>query len=352
MGPYHYARMNALNAFCSLHVFEATARDDHHWENTKFQASFTKKTLLTGRLGYAVKTMFPFTLLQQANWKDYDVVVNGCGFSNPLLNSVMRSIPRSTKKVLWSESTRMDNPASGIKDLVKRQVLKTYDGAIVAGKLHRAYLERFGMPSQDIHEVGNVVENRFFSSNASPKKKGANVVEVLTVARFLNIKYLNFITNLAAWAQEKNLEMLHFKIVGDGPEFERIQNIISEKQLHNITLTGNLTPKQVALCYQEADVFLLPSLSEPWGLVVNEAMASGLPIIVSDRCGCVPELVHPENGIVFDPLQFEAFIPLFESVIFDSEKRLAMGRAGKKRIQEFTPAKYAQKCASFFENLI
>jgi glycosyltransferase involved in cell wall biosynthesis len=58
--------------------------------------------------------------------------------------------------------------------------------------------------------------------------------------------------------------------------------------------------------YGLASAFVLPSISETWGLVVNEAMASGLPVLVSDRCGCAPDLVRDgTNGFTFDPYSVE-----------------------------------------------
>ncbi|WP_404346296.1 glycosyltransferase family 4 protein [Yersinia kristensenii] len=85
-------------------------------------------------------------------------------------------------------------------------------------------------------------------------------------------------------------------IAGDGPEANNLQR----KSKSNISFLGYINNTDLNQIYKSADVFVLPSKSEPWGLVIEEALTFGLPIIVSNKVGCKDDLVTSENGLVFD----------------------------------------------------
>jgi glycosyltransferase involved in cell wall biosynthesis len=84
--------------------------------------------------------------------------------------------------------------------------------------------------------------------------------------------------------------------------------------------------------YRLGDVFVLPSQGETWGLAINEAMAAGRPVIVSDKVGCAPDLVRPENGVVFQSGNEEALGTGLMRVLRNEVARFDMGMASKKRI--------------------
>src|SRR6185369_15110785 len=89
--------------------------------------------------------------------------------------------------------------------------------------------------------------------------------------------------------------------------------------------------------------FVLASTSETWGLVVNEAMASGLPVIVSRRCGCARDLVaEGRNGFTFDPFDVESLTRQLQRMAAPDTDRAAMSRASREIIAHWTPALWAQ----------
>jgi glycosyltransferase involved in cell wall biosynthesis len=90
--------------------------------------------------------------------------------------------------------------------------------------------------------------------------------------------------------------------------------------------------------YGLAGAFVLGSTEEQWGLVVNEAMAAGLPVLVSRRCGCAPELVRDgENGFTFDPHDASGLAVLMTEMAADADARAAMGRASRRTISHWAP---------------
>jgi glycosyltransferase involved in cell wall biosynthesis len=93
-----------------------------------------------------------------------------------------------------------------------------------------------------------------------------------------------------------------------------------------------------------SDVLVLPSYSEPWGLVVNEAMACGMPVIVSEKCGCAPDLVqNGKNGISINPYDGKSLTDALNFFIENPTKIEVMGRVSKEIIEEYTPQKVAQE---------
>ena len=101
--------------------------------------------------------------------------------------------------------------------------------------------------------------------------------------------------------------------------------------------------EELPIYYGLANAFIHASTSEQWGLVVNEAMASGLPVIVSNRCGCAPELVEEGiNGFTFDPDDQEQLANrLLEVASLSSDRRQGLGDAGRRIVANFGPERFA-----------
>jgi glycosyltransferase involved in cell wall biosynthesis len=94
--------------------------------------------------------------------------------------------------------------------------------------------------------------------------------------------------------------------------------------------------------YGAAGAFVLASTTEQWGLVVNEAMAAGLPVLVSERCGCAPDLVEPgRNGYTFDPHDTQALARLMLEVASDACDRAGMGAASRAIVARWGPDRFA-----------
>jgi 1,2-diacylglycerol 3-alpha-glucosyltransferase len=105
--------------------------------------------------------------------------------------------------------------------------------------------------------------------------------------------------------------------------------------------------------YAAATCFILPSSFEPWGLVVNEAMAAGLPIILSDAVGALPDLLTPENGWSFNHNSVADCVRCLNQLAATSPDQLSqMGASSRQIIQAFTPATWADKVyLSYFSYL-
>jgi glycosyltransferase involved in cell wall biosynthesis len=173
------------------------------------------------------------------------------------------------------------------------------------------------MPAARIVTGCDVVDNAHFApAQALRKSTGCRV---LTVARLVPEK--NLLAAASAFirfaASRTPAEKWVWTIVGYGPQQERLERV-AETAGGKIELRGYVSYDRMPEVYGAADLYWQPSVSEPWGLVVNEAMASGLPVLVSTQCGCAQDLVSPQVGWTFDPTSDDGLI--------DGLRRAAEGR--------------------------
>ena len=121
-------------------------------------------------------------------------------------------------------------------------------------------------------------------------------------------------------------------IAGDGPlrgELTRLARSFPSASIHFL---GFINQSRMPATYALGNVFVLPSVVEPWGLAVNEAMNLGLPVIASDHVGAGPDLVSPDNGWVFPAGDWQALGRILDSALSDPDGLARRGRASLTRI--------------------
>ncbi|GAI76670.1 unnamed protein product, partial [marine sediment metagenome] len=119
---------------------------------------------------------------------------------------------------------------------------------------------------------------------------------------------------------------------------------VREHQIKNIFFEGFVQKEDIVKYYKLADVFVLPSFNEVWGLVVNEAMACGLPIISSKLAGVTRDLVKDGiNGYSFDPDNIEELTEKLKTILGNNELRNKMRAKSLEIIKDKTPQNYAEK---------
>ncbi|NDJ87101.1 MAG: glycosyltransferase family 1 protein [Chloroflexi bacterium] len=125
----------------------------------------------------------------------------------------------------------------------------------------------------------------------------------------------------------------HLAIVGDGPHREKLERHFNGAP---VTFAGYLKGKELSAAYSASDVFVFPSAIETFGLVVAEAMATGLPV-VSSRVGGVPEIIETgHNGYIFEPNDIDQMITYVQELVENPQKRQEMGQKGMAAIQHLT----------------
>ncbi|MFD1143393.1 glycosyltransferase family 4 protein [Larkinella insperata] len=266
------------------------------------------------------------------------------------------------KVVIQTESTPVDQVRSGLKEWFKSRVIAMADGFFCFGTPQANYLIQLGVrPDQILVAQNAVVDNaklRQVYEQARPTRTAKQAEQNLPPANFIYVGRLAAEKNLTALidafvqARQKagNRANWGLLLLGDGPEKGAIQAQIDRLGAQDsVKILPNQPWYRVPQTLALADVLVLPSLSEPWGLVVNEAMACGMPVVVSDRCGCAPDLVkNGQNGYIFDPARPEELTSCLLRFIDGHADRQAMGRVSSEIIAHFSPDTVAREMLAGF----
>lgn len=214
------------------------------------------------------------------------------------------------------------------------------------GKRQAAYMRHYGVNEARIVQANMTVDVaaicRYIDAGDASRRKeeireslgleqGATVF--LYVGRMEPHKGVQDL--LAAFALLPTAARARLLLVGEGSMHDELVRAVAADS--RIYWTGRLSGKALLNAYAGADVFVLASHFEPWGLVVNEAMAAGLPIIASDRVGCVDDLViHGVTGLIFSTASVQALAAALASLHEDIVMRESMGRSGRRHISGWT----------------
>lgn len=204
----------------------------------------------------------------------------------------------SGKKVMvFCDSTYRDRPRRNFKDLFKRQFFNRCDGFFCYGQRSRDYLLSYGVSAARvfIRCQAAALPHDYDSSRALEQRlahlRAGGPPSILFVGRLAPEK--NLPTLLRAFRKLRDqAPACTLTLVGEGPDRAELRATVARLGLDRVVdFAGALSGDVLYDRYARATCLVLPSLSEPWGLVVNEALSHGCPVAVSDRCGCVPELV-------------------------------------------------------------
>lgn len=232
--------------------------------------------------------------------------------------------------VILSDSRFKDHKRNIFKELIKIILLKGVSSALVAGIESKNYLIKLKFNKERIFQPYNVVDNEYFANYKVNKNYIKNEF-ILCVARFINKKNLFRLLNAFEIYKESGGK-LDLLLIGSGPKEQLINNYVAlSKYKNSIHIKYWQQINELPYYYKIAKVFVLASTSDQWGLVVNEALASGLVCLVSKECGCYVDLIEDgSTGWGFDPYDENKLSKLFHKSEKINKNQLSLM---KKNIQ-------------------
>ncbi len=400
-GPYHLARASALVKMArptQVHLLEVSSRSsDYQWNRplsdlvitpfcpgaTVEQAGFG--TVFRGARRILAELGGPVCLLPSYAPKQS-------------LAALLAAKSLRLRTVMMNDSHAGTARARGIGAWMKRRLVGLFDAALVAGHPQRRHFAALGLPRERIFTGYDAVDNDYFARRAEEVRGRRSEVGgqydlpehyFLSVGRFVAKK--NLATLLQAYRQfldASRVGRTHLVLVGSGEEEPKLRALCGHLRLPIYDKTpagiekrkgkiGNGLPgvhfygfrqiEENPVFYALADAFILPSLWEEWGLVVNEAMACGLPVVVSETAGCVEDLLKPgrlvmprrvsaglegrlgqlagrirQNGFLFNPASPQSLASALMVLQAVPEIRENMGKASRVLIGQFSCENFAR----------
>lgn len=355
IGPYHHARFNALAEDSQLTVIEILPESkEYDWEkvNEKNKYEIIQINEQIGGVEVKGKELRKIVLSIFEKIKPELCIVTGWDnrtYYAALLEAKKNNIPVAC----ISDSTQNDSKRVWYKEKIKSFIIKTFDAFLVAGSLSHQYLKTLKV-NVPVFQPWDVVDNAHFESPSQstltfelPSKY------LLCVARFIWEKNLaELIKGFNKFISDNSASKLYLVIIGSGPLKNDIENLIIELKCNNVLLIPFMQYYELPIAYSKAKALILPSIKDTWGLVVNEAMAAGLPVLVSEMCGCSVDLVQEGiNGCIIKP-DNEAIAKAISQFEQLSELTLIkMGNEGKEKIKEFSLSHFVNAILNIHEVL-
>ena len=366
ISPYRIPLFNTLagNVEVDLHVIFLAETDPtlRQWQVYKDEIQFSYQVLPSwrrrlGRYNILVNRGVARALAGSAP----DVIL--CGGYNYVASWQALWWARAHKIpfLLWSESNAKDlRRGHAVVEFLKNSFLRKCSGFVVPGRAAQEYLcaDKKIMEGA-LFTAPNAVDNDLFAAGASAARQNAGALRreldlperyFLFTGRLVREK--GVFELLAAYAKltESIRGQVGLVLVGDGASRQQLEHEAESISPGAIKFAGFAQRKQLAIYYGLAEMLVLPTYADTWGLVVNEAMACGLPVILSEAAGCAPELMRENwNGLLVPPRDVPSLTFAMNSLAERPDLCVAMGANSAKQIAHYSPTEWSRGIARMIE---
>jgi len=353
-GPYHFARLRAAQELFGSDVqgIEVASKDQYAWSTALRPSVHGVRTLFPDRIysdlsDRQIKSAI-CSLLDE--FSPNVVAINGWATAES--RAALRWVrARCGIAVVMSETQESDGRRFWPKERFKSFVIRGFDAALVGGTRQRQYLLGLGFPTDRIFAGYDCVDNEHFNalSDLARRERVARVAALglperyfFVCTRFLPRKNVQRL--LIAYRDYRDRGgQWGLVVAGSGVDEESLKALALEHALDDVRWPGFLNYDELPTYYGLASAFVHPAEREAWGLVVNEAAASGLPLLVSRAVGSAPELVREgENGFLFDPFsEAEMADAMLKISRLDEGVLSEMGEGSRSIVAQFGPDRFA-----------
>jgi glycosyltransferase involved in cell wall biosynthesis len=346
IAPYHCAQLAALGqskiSLCVIHYgnFNDTAFKDDYLPSKYFEeVLLSEPDREWSGLCRSLERTSPDAVL-----------VPGWGHAYAL--AAMRwAVYNKVPCIAISDSQESDRPRSRFIEIVKRRVVRLFSAAFVAGQKSKEYVLKLGMHPDRIILGCDVVDNNHFIQGAEAARDNEDVVRdtlelpqhyFLAVNRLIPKKNVaSVIRAYARYCADGTPGNWNLVIVGDGPLSDELKELAADLRIRDrVLFKGAHSYDDMPSFYGLASTFILASFQEPWGLVVNEAMCAGIPVLVSEACGSSELVVDGKNGFRFDPHDMEGLAFLMADIASGRRDIASMGHRSRAIIEGLSLERY------------
>lgn len=355
--PYRVDFFNELGKKCELTVLFEKNKDlerEEKWFNSNF---YNFKGVFLKNFKIFKEYFIAFEVLKYLKNNDYDLIVIG-GYST--LTGMLAINYLKMKKIPFTLNTDggFIKTDSKLKHMLKNYYIGSADKWLCSGKESKEYFKHYGAKEKDIniYPFTSIRENEIVSNVLSNKEKFALKEElgikekkmILSIGRFIPLKGFDVLIN-AAKSLDSDIGI--YIIGGDPPEdYIRLKDEVGAK---NINFIGFKSKTELSKYYRTSDLFVLPTRGDVWGLVINEAVANGLPVITTNKCIAGLEMIEDGvNGFITEVDNEKKLREKMNYILKNEEVSKEMTLSNLKLAKDYTIEKMADEHIKIFERVL
>lgn len=327
--PYRVDFFNELGKLCDLTVlYEKESADDRD-SKWKSSAALNFKSIILHGKSFSKDGALCFDIIKWIKKDKYDIYVVG-GYSTPTGMLAIQLLKMKNIRFFLSCDGGIIKEDSRLKYLIKKYFISSANYWLSTGQETNKYLQYYGAIKENIHvyPFSSVLKKDILMTSLSKEEK-------LLIREKLGVKGEKIVVSVGQYIHRKGYDLLlnswkefdekfTLLIIGSGPDKEKLNNIILEQKLNNVSLVDFKSKEELKYYYLAADYFILPTREDIWGLVINEALSYKLPIITTNKCVAGVELSNEFNSI--------DIIDITSDTIFIRELKEILNRESNKEL--------------------
>lgn len=327
ISPYRNDFFNELNRLCDLTVCYETDNSEHTHRDKKWFDGMVceyKKVKLNQK-----KVLFKFKqgqIKEELKSEKYDAVILGNYLSFTSLQALKECKKQKIKVFVSADGALVKKDKAHIF-LLKKHILKRCDGFLSPSEKTDEYFLKYGVKKEKIYRY-NFTNIKNEEILPYIKRENNPLPVVFSVGQFIHRKGFDVLIKAVSALPVK-------AIICGGEPTEEYLELIKSLKAENIAFLPFKTKKELAELYKNADLFVLPTREDNWGLVINEAMNYSLPVITTDKCVAGLELIGDAGGFITPGEDVEALKEAVEKLL-DYDLRQAFGKYNNEKIKDNT----------------
>jgi glycosyltransferase involved in cell wall biosynthesis len=342
-----------------LFVYYCSITDKNRKWNVIQSKKYNYRILPGSKIEFADKTFsFNPIILKELTINNYDAVIIGGNSDFTMQLAFLFSKMKRHPIILWSEGIESAQSLLGkMANPLTDAIIKKSDAIIVPGTQSREFHLKRGASPDNIFIAPNIIDNNSYMTKSKNYRNHSSRIKnelklshsriILSVGQLIERKGVSYLLD-AYYRLKKETEIdACLVIIGDGPLKGDLKRKCIERNIKDVYFLGWVSEEDKIKFYGISDLFVLPTLKDVWGLVVNEAMACGLPVISTNAAGCAIDMVVPgENGYIIESADIDQIFESMKKILLgdtihmgiNSQNRIIEHFSSQKAIEGFTSA--------------